>query len=194
MRTPKLSDEELVSQYLAGNQLALERLILRHKNKLYTSIYLMVKDEFLAENIFQETFIKAIDSLQLGKYVDEGKFAPWIARISYNLCMDHFRRTKRLPAIVTSDGDDIFSHFEFEDTPVEEHLQLQDFEGQLKQLLEELPAEQREVIILRHYFDFSFREVADYTKSSINTCLARMRYGLINLRKLIEKNHLAVKY
>jgi RNA polymerase sigma factor (sigma-70 family) len=194
MRTPKLNDQELVNLYLAGDQLALDRLILRHKNKVFTSIYLMVKDEFLAENIFQETFIKAINSLRAGKYMDEGKFAPWIARIAYNLCMDHFRKTKRLPAIVTSDGDDVFSHFEFEETPVEEHIQRQDFEGQLKQLLEELPAEQREVIILRHYFNFSFKEVAGYTKSSVNTSLARMRYGLINLRKLIEKNHLAVKY
>ena len=136
MRTPKLSDQELISQYIAGNELALERLILRHKNKVYTAIYLKVKDQYLAEDIFQETFIKAVDTLRAGKYNEEGKFAPWIARIAYNLCMDHFRKTKRLPGIVSSGGDDLFSQMEFEDTPVEEHIQLEKFEGQLKELLE----------------------------------------------------------
>ncbi len=194
MRTPKLSDQELISQYIAGNELALERLILHHKNKVYTSIYLMVKDQYLAENIFQETFIKAIDTLRTGKYNEEGKFAPWIARIAYNLCMDHFRKVKRLPNIVTSDGDELFSHMEFEDTPTEVHIQREKLEEQVKDLLNKLPDEQKRVVILRHYFNFSFKEVAEYSNASVNTCLGRIRYGLTNLRKMIEENRLEVGY
>lgn len=190
MRTSKLSDQELVNQYLSGNQLALERLILRHKNKIYTSIFLMVKDEFLAEDIFQETFIKAIDTMRAGKYNDEGKFAQWVARIAYNLCMDHFRKVKRLPTIVTSDGDDLFSHLEFEETPVETFIQLEKIEGKLKELVEQLPEEQKEVVVLRHFFDYSFKQVAEHTGAPLNTCLGRMRYALINLRKMMEEQNL----
>jgi len=193
MRTQIMSDQELVDQYLAGNELALERLILRHKDKIYTSIYLMVKDEYLAEDIFQETFIKAIDTLRAGKYNEEGKFAPWVARIAYNLCIDHFRKLKRTPGIVNGEGDDIFKYMKFEETPMDEHIQLEKFEGKLKQLVEQLPEEQKEVVILRHFFNFSFKEVAEYTNSPINTCLGRMRYALINLRKLMEENNVVLK-
>ncbi len=187
MRTQLMTDQELVDQYLSGNELALERLILRHKDKIYTSIYLMVKDEYLAEDIFQETFIKAIDTLRAGKYNEEGKFAPWVTRIAYNLCIDHFRKLKRTPGVVTSEGDDIFKYMKFEETPVEEHIQLERFEGKLKALIEELPEEQKEVVILRHFFNFSFKEVSEYTKTPLNTCLGRMRYALINLRKMMEE-------
>jgi RNA polymerase sigma factor (sigma-70 family) len=193
MRTQLMSDQELVDQYLAGNELALERLILRHKDKIYTSIYLMVKDEYLAEDIFQETFIKAIDTLRAGKYNEEGKFAPWVARIAYNLCIDHFRKLKRTPGIVTSEGDDIFKYMKFEETPVEDHVQLERFEGKLKELIEQLPDEQKEVIMLRHFFNFSFKEVSEYTKAPLNTCLGRMRYALINLRKLMEDHKVALR-
>ena len=194
MRTQIMSDQELVDQYLAGNEIALERLIKRHKDKIFTSIYLMVKDQYLAEDIFQETFIKAIDTLRAGKYNEEGKFAPWVARIAYNLCIDHFRKLKRVPGIVTSEGDDIFKYMKFEETPIEEHIQLERFEGKLKELIEKLPDEQKEVVILRHFFNFSFKEVSEYTNSPINTCLGRMRYALINLRKLMEENHVVLKY
>ena len=193
MRTQLLSDQELVDQYLTGNEIALERLILRHKEKIFTSIYLMVKDEYLAEDIFQETFIKAIDTLRSGKYNEEGKFAPWVARIAYNLCIDHFRKLKRTPGIVTSEGDDIFKYMKFEETPLEEHLHLENFESKLKGLIESLPEEQKEVVILRHFFNFSFKEVSEYTKAPINTCLGRMRYALINLRKLMEDNKVALR-
>jgi len=193
MRTQLMSDQELVDQYLAGNELALERLIIRHKDKIYTSIYLMVKDEFLAEDIFQETYIKAIDYLRKGKYNEEGKFAPWVARIAYNLCIDHFRKLKRTPGITTSDGDDVFKYMKFEETPIEEHIHLEKFEGKLKELIEKLPEEQKEVVILRHFFNFSFKEVAEYTKSPMNTCLGRMRYALINLRRLMEENRVVLR-
>lgn len=194
MRTQLLSDQELVSQYLSGNELALERLIHRHKDKIYTSIYLMVKDDYLAEDIFQETFIKAIDYLRKGKYSDEGKFAPWVARIAYNLCIDHFRKLKRTPGIVTSEGDDVFKYMRFDETPIEEHVHLEKFETRLKELIEHLPEEQKEVVILRHFFNFSFKEVSEYTKAPMNTCLGRMRYALINLRKLMEEHKVVLKH
>ncbi len=193
MRTPLMSDQELVNSYLQGNELALERLIARHKEKVYTSIYCMVKDQYLAEDIFQETFIKAIDTLRSGKYNEEGKFAPWVMRIAYNLCIDYFRRVKRTPGIVTSDGDDIFKYMKFDETPAEEHVELEKFEGKLKELIEMLPEEQKEVVILRHFFNFSFKEVSEYTKAPLNTCLGRMRYALINLRRLMEQHKLAVR-
>ncbi len=192
MRTPLKTDQELLKSYLQGNEKDLEKLIQRYKNKVYTSIYCMVKDEFLAEDIFQETFIKVIDTLRSGKYNEEGKFAPWVLRIAYNLCMDYFRKVKRAPAIVTSDGDDLFKHLVFEETRLEDHVHLEKMEGKLKELIEQLPEEQKEVIILRHFFNFSFREVAERTNAPLNTCLGRMRYALINLRRMMEENNLAL--
>lgn len=193
MRTQILSDQELVDQYLAGNEIALERLIHRHKDKVYTSIYCIVKDQYLAEDIFQETFIKAIDTLRSGRYNEEGKFAPWVMRIAYNLCIDHFRKLKRLPGVVTSEGDDIFKYMKFDETPLEEHMAVEKFEGKLKDLIEQLPEDQKEVVILRHFFNFSFKEVSEYTKSPLNTCLGRMRYALINLRKMMEEQRIALR-
>ena len=193
MRTQLLSDKELVDQYLAGNELALERLIHRHKDKIYTSIYLLVKDEYLAEDLFQETFIKAIGFLRRGKYNDEGKFAPWVSRIAHNLCIDHFRKVKRSANVVTSEGDDIFKYMRFEDVTTEEHVHVEKFETKLKELIEFLPEDQKEVIILRHFFNFSFKEVSDYTKSPLNTCLGRMRYALANLRKLMEEKNVVLR-
>ncbi|MCW5907895.1 MAG: RNA polymerase sigma factor [Chitinophagales bacterium] len=193
MRTQILSDKELVDQYIAGNEMALERLIHRHKDKVYTSIYCIVKDQYLSEDIFQETFIKAIDTLRSGKYNEEGKFAPWVMRIAYNLCIDHFRKLKRLPGVVTSEGDDIFKYMKFEETPVEEHMAVEKFEGKLKDLIEQLPEDQKEVVILRHFFNFSFKEVAEYTQSPLNTCLGRMRYALMNLRKMMEQQRVMLR-
>lgn len=193
MRMQLLSDQELIHQYLSGDSLALERLILRHKDKIYSSIYLMVKDKYLAEDIFQETFIRAIDTLRSGKYNDEGKFAPWVARIAYNLCIDHFRKLKRLPGVVTSEGDDIFKYLKFEETSNEEHIRTEKCEGKLKGLIEQLPEEQKEVLILRHFFNFSFKEVSEYTKTPVNTCLARMRYALINIRKMMDSQKVVLR-
>jgi len=193
MRTQLLSDQELVNQYLAGNELALERLILRHKDRVYTALYMMLKDEYLAEDFFQETFIKAIETLRAGRYNDEGKFGPWLARIAYNMCIDHFRKIKRMPGVVNSGGDDIFKYMKFEETPIDEHIQLEHFEGKLKDLIDQLPEEQKEVVILRHFFNFSFKEVSEYTNSPINTCLGRMRYALIRLRKMMEEQNMVLK-
>ncbi|MCS6935397.1 MAG: sigma-70 family RNA polymerase sigma factor [Chitinophagales bacterium] len=195
MRTPhqNLTDQELVQLYREGNHAAMEILISRHKDKVFTSIYLLVRDKYLAEDLFQETFIRAIDYIRTGRYNDEGKFLPWVMRIGYNLCIDYFRKIKRSADVVTSSGDDVFKFLKFEDTSVEDHLEVERFENRIKELIEQLPEEQKEVVILRHFFNFSFKEVAEYTKAPLNTCLGRMRYALINLRKMMEKQRLAVR-
>jgi len=187
-----LTDQELLQLYAQGSEAAFEQLVNRHKDRVYTAIYLMVKDQYLAEDIFQDTFIKVIDTLRSGKYNDEGKFLPWVLRISYNLCIDYFRKIKRNPGIVTSDGDDLFKYMRFEDTPVDKHFDLVQSENKLKEIIDMLPEEQREVVMLRHYFDFSFKEIAEYSNVSINTSLGRMRYALMNLRKLMETHKVEI--
>lgn len=193
MSAPMLTDQELVQQYLSGNEASLEKLIARHKDKIYTSIYMMVKDQYLAEDLFQETFIKVIDTMRSGKYNEEGKFAPWVMRIAYNLCIDYFRKVKRSPGIVTGDGDDIFKFLRFDEAPRVDHHETERVEAKLKELIEQLPEEQKEVVMLRCFFDFSFKEIAEYTQVSINTSLGRMRYALINLRKLMKEHRIEYK-
>lgn len=188
-----MSDQELIHSYLKGNEVALESLIHRHKDKVYTSIYMMVKDQYLAEDLFQETFMKAVDTLRSGRYNEEGKFAPWVLRIAHNLCIDYFRKQKRRPGVVTSEGDDVFRYLKVEETPVDEHVQLERFETKLKDLVELLPEEQKEVVILRHFFNFSFKEVSEYTNAPLNTCLGRMRYALINLRRMMEEKNVVLR-
>lgn len=192
MRAHLASDQELINQYLKGKEIALERLIHRHKDKVYTSIYMMVREQCLAEDIFQDTFIKVIDTLRAGKYNEEGKFLPWVLRISYNLCIDHFRKVKRLPKITDSEGKDIFNILKFSDPSPEEAVMQEQYSKKIKMLVDLLPEEQREVVMLRHYFNFSFKEIAELTGVSINTSLGRMRYALINLRKLIEEKQISL--
>lgn len=187
-----LSDQELIKLFISGQDSAFDQLLKRTKDKVYTSIYIMVKDQYLAEDLFQETFIKVIDTLRQGKYNDEGKFQPWVLRIAYNICIDHFRKLKRNPSVVTSAGDDVFSYMKFDETPIDKHIDLVHSESKLKDLIDMLPDDQKEVVMLRHYFDFSFKEIAEYSKVSINTSLGRMRYALINLRKLIETHQLEI--
>jgi RNA polymerase sigma factor (sigma-70 family) len=186
-----LSDQQLVHLYMEGNAEALSALVLRHKNKLYSSIYLLVKDKYLAEDLFQDTFIKIIDTLKVGKYTDEGKFLPWAMRIAHNLCVDHFRRVKRSPAIKTSDDRDIFDTLTFSEEDAEQKIVKRESNQTVRQMLELLPEDQREVIIMRHYADLSFKEIATLTNCSINTALGRMRYGLMNLRKMMSEKHIA---
>lgn len=184
-----LSDKQLLGQYMSGNEAALETLISRHKEKIYTSILFLVKDHALAEDIFQDTFIKVIGTLRSGKYKEEGKFLPWVMRISYNLCIDHFRRQKRTPTITNSDGYDIFNVLKFADGSAEDDMIRDQTRKKVRKLIDQLPVEQREVVILRHYSELSFKEIAEMTNVSINTALGRMRYALINMRKMIaEKN------
>lgn len=189
MQVDVLSDKELIGQYLTGDEASLECLISRHKDKVFTSILFIVKDPVLAEDIFQDTFIKVIDTLRSGKYKEEGKFLPWVMRIGYNLCIDHFRRIKRAPTVTTPDGFDLFNLLDFADGNAEDDVILDQSRSKVRHLIDHLPEEQREVVILRHYSELSFKEIAEMTNVSINTALGRMRYALINMRKMIaEKN------
>jgi RNA polymerase sigma-70 factor (ECF subfamily) len=187
------TDQELVHLYIKGTELALSELISRHKSRIYTSIYLLVKDEYLAEDIFQDTFIKVIRTLKAGKYNEEGKFLPWVLRIGHNLVIDHFRKEKRNPTITNSDGFDIFDVLGIHDESIEERMVKQQTHDDLKKLIHYLPSEQKEVLIMRHYGDLSFKEIADLTNVSINTALGRMRYALNNLRKMMTNKELILK-
>ncbi|MBC7889807.1 MAG: sigma-70 family RNA polymerase sigma factor [Ferruginibacter sp.] len=183
-----LSDQQLVLLYMGGNSEALSTLVLRYKSKLYTAIYLLVRDKYLAEDMFQDVFIRVIDKLKKGQYTEEGKFLPWIMRIAHNMCLDHFRKTRRLPVIKTSDDTDIFETLNFSVQNAEENLIIGESHEKVRKMLDLLPEDQREIIIMRHYADLTFKEIAALKQISINTALGRMRYGLINLRKtMVEK-------
>lgn len=187
-----IGDKTLVRMYRAGDDRALAELIRRYKDKVFTSILLFVKDDVLAEDIFQDTYIKVIETLRRGKYSEEGKFLPWVLRIAYNLCVDHYRRTKRTPTITTSDGQDLFKVIKFDEENAEENIERNETADKVRKLIDSLPPEQREVVILRHYADLSFKEIAAITDVSINTALGRMRYALINMRKLVEEKQIAL--
>ena len=179
------TDQQLIQFFVAGNVEALEALVVRHKDKLYTSIFFLVKDKYLAEDIFQDTFIRIIDTLRGGRYTDEGKFLPWAMRIAHNLCIDHFRKIKRIPNIKNSADQNIFEVIHFSEENAETKMIKRQSHDRVREILDRLPDDQREVIILRHYADLSFKEIADLTNCSINTALGRMRYGLINMRKMM---------
>lgn len=180
-----ISDKDLVHLYVSGDESAIATLLSRHKSKIYTSIYLLVKDRYLAEDIFQDTFIKVINTLKSGKYNEEGKFLPWVLRISHNLVIDHFRREKRNPTITNQDGFDIFEVLGFSEESIEDVKLRDENHKELRALIQQLPEEQKEVLIMRHYGDLSFKEIADLTGVSINTALGRMRYALNNLRSMM---------
>lgn len=186
------TDNELIHMFMDGDMAALETLILRHKDKLYTSILFLVKDKYLAEDIFQDVLIKIIDTLRAGRYTEEGKFLPWAMRIAHNLCVDHFRKVKRSPAIKTSDDRDIFEVINFTEEGADAKMMKRQSHERVRQMLDRLPEDQREVIILRHYAELSFKEIAALTNCSINTALGRMRYGLINLRKMMTEKNIAL--
>jgi RNA polymerase sigma-70 factor (ECF subfamily) len=192
MTVNPISDQDLIMLYLGGSERAFEELLLRHKQKIYGSIYLFVKDSTLAEDIFQEVFIKIIDTLRKGKYNHEGKFLQWALRISYNMCVDYFRRNKRKPKTTTTDSFDIFDVLPLSDLNAEQAMVRDQTHDKIKDLLDLLPEEQREVVILRHYADMSFKEISKLTRVSINTALGRMRYALINIRKIIEEKDLVL--
>ncbi|HEY8894283.1 MAG TPA: sigma-70 family RNA polymerase sigma factor [Niastella sp.] len=188
----KKTDHELIQDFQDGDLNALETLILRHKEKMYTSILFLVKDKYLAEDIFQDVLIKIIDTIRGGRYTEEGKFLPWAMRIAHNLCVDHFRKVKRTPAIKTSDDRDIFEVINFTEDGADQKMMKRQSYDRVRQMLDLLPDDQREVIILRHYADLSFKEIAALTNCSINTALGRMRYGLINLRKMMLQKKIAL--
>ena len=187
-----LQDQQLVKMFLDGNSEALALLIERYKEKIFTSIFLLVKDKYLAEDIFQDTFIKVIDKLNSGVYKEEGKFLPWVMRIGHNLCVDHFRKVKRTPAIKTSDNHDIFEVLNFSEPGIDVKLMQGQSNDRVSKMLDMLPEDQKEVIVMRHFAELSFKEIATLTDCSINTALGRMRYGLINLRKMMIERQIAL--
>jgi RNA polymerase sigma-70 factor (ECF subfamily) len=193
LRTEDLSDNALVLQFIDGDHTAIEILIARHKKRVFTYIFLIVKNHHLAEDIFQDTFIKVIRSLKTGKYTENGKFISWVLRISHNLIIDHFRKEKLLNT--TSNDDytiDLFNSPKYSDENIEDKLVQDQITSEVRLLIEELPDDQKQVIMMRHFQGLSFKEIADLTDVSINTALGRMRYALINLRKLIEKKNLCL--
>lgn len=188
-----LSDQELVKQYLDGDQYCLEILIRRHKSKIYNYILLLVKNQSLAEDLFQDTFIKVIKSLHQDKYTDNGKFVSWVMRIAHNLIIDHFRKEKQLKTTSADRTDiNIFNSRKFAEETVEDEIVWEQITTDVKKLVDFLPDDQKEVIILRHFSGLSFKEIAEKTNVSINTALGRMRYALINLRKIIEEKEVTL--
>ena len=182
-----ISDQELINLYLAGCHSSFETLVRRHKRKVFTYIYLNVKDRHLAEDLFQDTFIKVIKTLRTGNYNDEGKFLPWVMRIAHNLIIDHYRKSNRIPLVENDNDFDVFNTIKIYDECVEEKMVVQQVHEDVKKLLDFLPDDQKEVIMMRHYADMSFKEIAEQTNVSINTALGRMRYALINLRRLVKE-------
>lgn len=186
-----LDDSRLVSLYRKGNEEAFEQLLNRHKSRIFTTIYLIVKDSYVAEDLMQETFIKAVNTIKGGRYNEEGKFLPWVMRIAHNLAVDFFRREKRYPTVVLEDGSKVFNTLDFAEDSFESHQVKRDTYASLHKFIKELPEAQREVLVMRHYMGLSFQEIAEYTDVSINTALGRMRYALINLRKKMSKTSVA---
>jgi RNA polymerase sigma-70 factor (ECF subfamily) len=181
----KKSDTELIDLFSEGHEIALDSLLHRYKDKLYNAVLFIVKDKYHAEDISQEVFIKIIETLKNGRYKEEGKFLPWAMRIAHNLCVDYFRKLKKFPFAKSSVDHEILDTINSSDANVEENLIKNQSIGKAQDMLEQLPQEQREVIILRHFGNLSFKEIAEITGCSINTALGRMRYGLINLRKMM---------
>ena len=186
-----LSDSQLVKLFENGNDEGFEVLVERYKSRIYTSIVLIVKDRYVAEDLQQETFIKALNTIKAGRYNDEGKFQPWIMRIAHNLAIDHFRKNKRFPTIIMEDGSNVFNTLEFSEAPYETIQAQKDTKAKLRSFIQELPEAQREVLVMRHYMEMSFQDIAESTGVSINTALGRMRYALINLRKKMLKHKVA---
>ena len=188
-----LIDQQLIQLFVNGNSEALEELVNRHKDRIFTSIVLLVKDKSLAEDIFQDVFIRVIDTFRSGNYTDEGKFLPWALRIAHNLCVDHFRKVKRSPLVQNNNEDfDIFETLNLSEEGVDGRIMKSQSHARVRQMLDMLPEDQREVIVMRHFANLSFKEIAEKTNCSINTALGRMRYGLINLRKMMEEHQVAL--
>lgn len=191
MKTVKLNDQELVKAFLNGDESCIETLINRHRTKVYTYIFLTIKNQALAEDLFQETFIKVIQSLRKGKYRDNGRFLSWVIRIAHNLIIDHFRKEKQLNSVSNDDSEiDLLNSKKLADDNIEQLMISEQIRRDLRKLVNELPDDQREVVLLRHFGGLSFKEIADHTGVSINTALGRMRYALINLRKMIHERNL----
>ncbi|MBK7713299.1 MAG: sigma-70 family RNA polymerase sigma factor [Bacteroidales bacterium] len=187
------SDYELIMKFIKGEQSCFEELIHRHKNKVFAYISLYIRDQALAEDIFQDTFLKVIQSVKSGRYIDNGKFISWVMRISHNLIIDHFRRVKQMNTVSNDNYEsDIFNSTKFAENNVEDDMIKRQIQKDIRKMITHLPDDQREVIILRHYAGLSFKEIAEITDVSINTALGRMRYALINLRKIMDEKKISL--
>lgn len=186
MQTIEKSDELLVKEFIAGSQYSFNILFNRHKEKLFSYIMYLIKDTNTANDVFQDTFLKAINTLKSGNYKEEGKFIQWIMRIAHNLVIDHFRKNKKFPLIESNDESDVFDFINLYEQSIEDKLIDEQIYKNVRQLIEKLPPEQKEVLVMRHYLELSFKEIADKTGVSINTALGRMRYAILNIRKIIK--------
>jgi RNA polymerase sigma-70 factor (ECF subfamily) len=190
MANVQVPDALLVKNYMAGDESALATLINKHQSKIYGFIYSKISDRDLSDDIFQDTFIKVIKTLKSNSYNEEGKFLPWVMRIAHNLIIDHFRRNKKMPMFRETEEFSIFSIMADNSMTVENQMITEQVEKDLKKLIEELPNDQKEVLVMRIYQDLSFKEISELTGVSINTALGRMRYALMNLRKVIDKHQI----
>ena len=193
MRVETTDEKQLIRNYLNGNHSSLQILIKRHQNRLYSYIFLLVKDKQLADDVFQDTYVKVINTLKQGNYRDEGKFIQWVMRIAHNLVIDHFRKSKKVSFVESQNNEyDVFDMIRFTDPSIEEQLVTKQIHSDVSKLVHYLPDEQKQVILLRCYSGLSFKDIAEQTEVSINTALGRMRYALINLRKLIEERKIVL--
>jgi len=189
----KNSDYELIMRFIKGEQSCFEDLIHRHKNKVFAYISLYIRDQALAEDIFQDTFLKVIQSVKSGRYYDNGKFISWVMRIAHNLIIDHFRRVKQMNTVSNDNYEsDIFNSRKFAEDNVEDDMIKNQIQKDIRKMITHLPDDQKEVVILRHYAGLSFKEIAEITDVSINTALGRMRYALINLRKIMDEKKISL--
>lgn len=184
-------DSELITQYRGGSEAAFEMLVGKYQSRVYTTIHLIVKDQGVAEDLLQDVFIKVVQTLNSDKYNEEGKFQPWLMRIAHNLAIDYFRKSKRYPTIIMEDGANLFNTLRFAEETVEDLQIKEDTLDLVRKLIDELPETQKQVLIMRHYMDLSFQEIAEQTGVSINTALGRMRYALINMRKKMKQLNFA---
>lgn len=193
MNLNRLSDYELLNNYISGNEISINILLDRHRKRIFDYIYMMVKNQDVADDIFQETLIKVVRFVREGRYTENGKFLSWVLRIALNQVIDYFRQKKQRNNISEGDaGYDLLNHPKFSDRTVEERLITDQIEADVRKLIDFLPSEQKEVVLMRYYMGLSFKEIAEQTNVSINTALGRMRYALINLRKLIDENRLTL--
>jgi RNA polymerase sigma factor (sigma-70 family) len=188
-----ISDYELIQRFIKGEQSCFEEIIHRHKNKVFAYIGLYIRDQALVEDIFQDTFLKVIQSVKAGKYYDNGKFLSWVMRIAHNLIIDHFRRLKQMNTMSNDDYEsDLFNSRKLADANIEDNIIRGQIRKDVRKLIGQLPDDQKEVVILRHYAGLSFKEIADVTDVSINTALGRMRYALINMRKIMQEKQMSL--
>lgn len=194
MYTQTISETALITDYINGNERALELLINRYKNRVYSFIYNKVSNRDVTEDIFQDTFIKVILTLKKGQYREEGKFLPWVLRIAHNLIIDYFRKNKKQAKVESTENFDIFDFLADESLSTEYQMVKEQVLEDVRKLIDELPEDQKEVLLMRMYKDMSFKEIAEETGVSINTALGRMRYALLNMRKLIEKHQIVLNF